>query len=142
MPRRGGVSTRSDREALNIGRNLLGRRSAEIEVRKRSVALRVQLGSLVAVGGVLGVVIGEPAARVVAAVVWAVATALGCMVGSLAFLAFADFFLSRGEDDDFIGRLAGGWVMTLFLILGAVGMWTFLGEWLRGRGAQTATELG
>lgn len=98
----------------------------EKENGKRSIALRVQLGSMVAVGSVLGMAVGKPAGRIVAALLWAAATALGCMVGLLAFLAFADFFLSRGEDDDVIGRLAGGWVMTLFVILGAVGMWTFL----------------
>jgi hypothetical protein len=81
---------------------------------------------MVAVGGVLGLIVGRPVARIVAGLVWAAATALGCMVGLLAFLAFADFFLSRGEDDDVIGRLAGSWVMALFVILGAVAMWTFL----------------
>jgi hypothetical protein len=68
----------------------------------------------------------EPPPRALAALVWAAATALGFGIGLLAFLAFADLFLSRGEDDDVIARLAGGRLMKAFVVCGAGGLWIFL----------------
>lgn len=98
----------------------------ERDAKSRSVRFRLQLGALVAVGGVLGTIVAEPPPRAVAAFVWAAATALGFGIGLLAFLAFADLFLSKGEDDDVISRLAGGRLMKASVVFGAVGLWIFL----------------
>lgn len=84
------------------------------------------VGILEVVGFALGTGTAEAGSGIIAGVIWTVATFIGLMAGLLAFLVVADLFLSEGPDDDVIARLAGGTLMISFMVLGAIGMWTYL----------------
>lgn len=77
------------------------------------------LAGVAAAGFALGAVAGGMGSALLSGLAWAAAAALGGVAGLLAFLAFADFFLSAGPDDDVIARLAGSWLIPAFVVLGA-----------------------
>lgn len=97
---------------------------------KPAIRLPVLLAGVAAAGFALGGAAGGMGSVVLSGLAWAAGAVLGGVAGLLAFLAFADFYLSRGPDDDVIARLAGSWLIPAFVVLGAAVACAFL--FLRG----------
>ena len=99
----------------------MGRSAAE-----RSRRLYLLLGVLMGTGFLLGSGTAGTGSGLLTGALYAAAALFGAIAGLLAFLVVADLFLSRGEDDDVVARLAGGRLMMGFVVFGAVAIWTYL----------------